>query len=972
MNLIHGFELLRDEQIPELNTRARLYRHQKTGAELLSMENDDENKVFGIAFRTPAYDSTGIAHIMEHSVLCGSRKYPVKEPFVELLKGSLNTFLNAMTFPDKTVYPVASQNLKDFYNLIDVYLDAVFYPLIPLHTLQQEGWHYELEQPDGQMSFKGVVFNEMKGVYSSPDSLLDQYSQEAVFPDSPYGQDYGGDPAFIPDLTYEQFKRFHEFYYHPSNARIFFWGDDDPGERLRYINAWLSDFERIHVDSNIPPQPRFDAPRRLEQAYDPGEEGDQAKSLVAVNWMLAEAGDPELTIALYTLQQLLIGTPASPLRKALIESGLGEDLTGRGLDSGLLQMMFSTGLKGVKPEDTDAVEKLVLDTLQQLAEGGIDPQDIAAALNTVEFNLREQNTGAYPRGLVNMINALETWLYEKDPLALLAFEKPLQALKDRLARGEPVFETLIRDHFLNNPHRAVVVLHPDPKVGKEREAAEQARLEKARQSMTPEQLEQAVRDTLELRRLQETPDAPEALAALPVLSRSDLDPKIKTIPHEENDVPGGARLWHHDLFTNGILYLDLGFDLQNLPAKYLPYLPVFSRALLETGTEKESFVQLLQRIGARTGGIYPVTFTSAVHEGEQTAAWLFLRGKAMVPQAGELLDILREVITTARIDDRERIRQIVLEEKAGMESALVHAGHRFVNARLRSRFNRADWASEQMGGVEQLFFLRKLVERIDSDWDSVRQALVTLRSLLFHQSGALANVTVDGQNWSKVRPALERFLGELPRRTVPAALWEFSAPAGHEALTLPAQINFVGKAADLYRAGYRLHGSALVIVPYLRSTYLWDKIRVQGGAYGAFSAFDRNSGVFSFLSYRDPNLLNTLKVYDQTAHYLQNLDLSESELTKAIIGAIGDLDQYQLPDAKGYTAMVRRLTGLTDEERQRLRDEVLGTTVDDFHAFGDALEAAMDESVVVVLGSPAEVSQANQQLDEPLAVQKVL
>ncbi|HZW04311.1 MAG TPA: insulinase family protein, partial [Anaerolineaceae bacterium] len=418
----YGFELVRDEQIPEINSRVRLFRHTQTGAELLSVENDDENKVFGITFRTPPPDSTGVPHIMEHSVLNGSRKYPVKEPFVELLKGSLNTFLNAMTYPDMTSYPVASQNLQDFYNLIDVYLDAVFYPLISPHTLQQEGWHYELESPDGPMSFKGVVFNEMKGVYSSPDNLLEKHSQEKLFPDTPYGLDSGGDPAHIPDLTYAGFKRFHDLYYHPSNARIFFWGDDDPEQRLAILAEWLQEFERIEVHSEVPLQPAFDRPRRVQERYDPGEEAEDAKSMLTVNWMLTEAGDPEETIALTVLQHILIGTPASPLRKALIDSGLGEDLAGSGLNTYMRQYAFATGLKGVQPENLERVERLILDTLRQLADDGIDPDTIAAALNTVEFRLREQNTGDYPRGLFSMLNALKAWLYDRDPLAMLAFE----------------------------------------------------------------------------------------------------------------------------------------------------------------------------------------------------------------------------------------------------------------------------------------------------------------------------------------------------------------------------------------------------------------------------------------------------------------------------------------------------------------------------------------------------------------------
>jgi hypothetical protein len=429
MPVIHGFELIRQQEIPELKTKASLFRHLKTGAELLSLENDDENKVFGITFRTPPADSTGVAHIMEHSVLCGSRKYPVKEPFVELIKGSLHTFVNAFTYPDKTCYPVASTNLQDFYNLIDVYLDAVFYPRLTPYTLQQEGWHYEIEKLDDPLAFKGVVFNEMKGAYSSPDRVLGEHSQHSIFPDNTYSVESGGHPKHIPDLTFEQFMAFHQTYYHPSNSYIFFYGDDKPEERLRMVDEYLQHFERAKIASEISLQPRFDQPRRFAHRYAAGAEADLGKKgMVTVNWLLTETTDREINLAIKTLAHILVGTPASPLHKALIDSGLGEDVTG-GLESELRQMYFSTGLKGIAVADADKVESLIFDTLRKLADGGIDPQTIEASLNTIEFSLRENNTGSFPRGLALMLRALTNWLYGSDPLTPLAFETPLAAIK---------------------------------------------------------------------------------------------------------------------------------------------------------------------------------------------------------------------------------------------------------------------------------------------------------------------------------------------------------------------------------------------------------------------------------------------------------------------------------------------------------------------------------------------------------------
>ncbi|MBP1693885.1 MAG: peptidase [Chloroflexi bacterium] len=707
MSYYHGFELIYEKEIPELNTRARLFRHVKSGAQLLSLENEEENKVFGITFRTPPVDSSGVAHIMEHAVLCGSQKYPVKEPFVELLKGSLNTFLNAMTFPDKTCYPVASQNVQDFYNLIGVYMDAVFHPLISEQAFNQEGWHYELENLDDPLVYKGVVFNEMKGAYSSPESLLGHSVQRSLFPDTTYGVDSGGDPQVIPQLTYAAFKSFHETYYHPANAWIYFFGDDDPDERLRRMDEYLREFDARMVNSEIGLQPAFPEPRREYIPYDAVDEAGGKKSMLAVNWLLPETTDTEQTLGLSILAYILIGTHASPLRKALIDSGLGEDLVGAGLENDLRQMYFSTGLKGIADGDEGAskkinqVEELIWTTLAKLAEEGIDPETVAAALNTVEFRLRENNTGSFPRGLLLMLRCLTTWLYDGDPLAPLAFEAPLQAIKQRLSAGERYFEGLIRQHLLENRHHTTVILQPESGLGARQEQAEQKRLASIRDALSVEELQAILDQTRALKLRQETPDTPEALATIPNLKLTDLDRENKVIPCEVSEL-SGSRLLYHDLFTNGIAYIDLGMDLHQLPQEYLPYAALFGRVLLEMGTQAEDFVRLSQRIGRTTGGIRPSYFITAVlGEAEQSrtgsAAWLFLRGKATLEHTGDLFAILHDVLLSARLDNPQRFRQMVLEEKADLEAALTPSGHRLVNMRLHSFFGEAGWVNEQMG-----------------------------------------------------------------------------------------------------------------------------------------------------------------------------------------------------------------------------------------------------------------------------------
>jgi Zn-dependent M16 (insulinase) family peptidase len=973
MSTIHGFELIREQAIPELNTRARLFRHAKTGAELLSLENEDENKVFGITFRTPPRDSTGVAHILEHAVLCGSRKYPVKEPFVELIKGSLQTFVNAFTYPDKTCDPVASTNGQDFHNLIDVYLDAVFYPRITPQILEQEGWHYELDAVDDPLTYKGVVFNEMKGNYSSPEGVLHEQSQQSLFPDNTYGVDSGGNPRHIPDLTYAQFKTFHDTLYHPSNSRIFFYGDDPPEERLRLVNEYLKDFDRIEVDSAVALQPRFEQPKRAAHAYaaNQEEDGDSNKGMVTVNWMLDEVTDVETDLGLGILSYILLGTPASPLRKALIDSGLGEDTVGGGVNDQLRQQAFSTGLKGIDTADADKVEALILNTLTRLAQEGIDPPTIEAALNTVEFSLRENNTGSFPRGIALMVRSLGSWLYGRDPLAPLAFDAPLAAIKQRVAGGERNFEGLIGRYFLTNPHRTTVVLRPDPELAQREADEERARLQQARAGMTEADLARLVENTRELRRMQETPDSPEALATIPSLTLADLEPENKLIPIAVSEEQG-ARVLYHDLFTNGIIYLDVGLNLHTLPADLLPYVTLFGRALLEMGTRELDFVQLSQRIGRSTGGLWHSVFTSVIRGSQQGAAWLFVRGKAVPEKAGELLAIARDVLLEARLDNQERFRQIVLEEKAAQEARLVPAGHGVVNTRLRANFNEADWAAEQIGGVSYLFFLRKLAQQVDADWPTVQAALEQIRDTLVNRAAMICNVTTDAASWGGFAPQLGQFLGALPSAPVAQERWAWEQGARFEGLTIPAQVNYVGKGADLHKLGYKPNGAAMVVSKYLRTTWLWEKVRVQGGAYGGFSVFDQRSGGFTYLSYRDPNLLKTLDVYDQTGAFLRQIDLSDLELTRSIIGTIADVDAYQLPDAKGYTSMLRYLVGDTDEIRQRIREEILATTAADFRNFADALDQVADRGMVVVLGSQTAIEAANAEKGGWLDVSKVL
>lgn len=964
------FDSLYEKEIKELRAIARGYRHKKTGAEILSLSTDDENKVFGITFRTPPPDSTGVAHILEHSVLCGSRKYPVKEPFVELLKGSLQTFLNAFTYPDKTCYPVASQNLQDLYNLMDVYLDAVFYPRISPDIFQQEGWHYELDRPDAPLSYKGVVFNEMKGAYSSPDNLLSEYSLQSLFPDTAYGHDSGGDPKAIPKLTYERFREFHRKYYHPSNARIFFYGDDDPEERLKRVNDYLKGFDPIQIDSRIDMQPGFSQPRRMTRPFVVGDESD-AKGMVTLNWVLAETQAVETNLALRVLAYILLGMPGSPLRKALMDSGLGEDIAGVGLENELIQSYFSTGLKGVQTTNLEKVEPLILDTLKTLVTSGIDPKTVEAALNSIEFRFRENHSGGFPRGLLLMLRSLTTSLYDGDPLALLAFDAPLNALKTRIKASPTFFEEIIDHWFLSNPHCSTVILTPDPDLRKREQVRENQDLAEIRSHMDSQELREVADNTRTLKQMQAAPDPPEALAAIPFLNLSDLAPYNKQIP-TTLETEQERILLYHDLPTNGIVYLDVGFNLHALTAAQLPYIPLFGRSLTQMGTQKEDFVRLGQRISRKTGGIRPQWFTSALADGKGSAAWLFLRGKAMTDKCEEMLRIFQDALLTIELDSPDRFRQMVLEEKAQLEQKLIPAGHQVVNLRLRSQFGEAHWAAEQMSGISYLFFLRHLTEQVASDWPAVLTVLEQIRKALLTRQNMVTNVTVDHADWPGMETNLDELIASFPQGSSAASAWPDKNREAAEGLTIPAQVNYVGKGVNLYDHGYGFHGSARVITRYLRNAYLWDQVRVQGGAYGAFCLLDRLSGVLSFVSYRDPNLLKTIETFDRSAEFLQNTRLNESELTKSIIGAIGDLDAPMLPDARGFTAMVRYLTHDTEEARQRMRDEILGTGPQDFTAMAEVLARFKDHGVAKILGPPSAMEAADKERPGWLMTVRVL
>ncbi len=965
-----AFSLISARELPELSSEVRHYRHDRTGAELVSMINQDENKVFGITFKTPPADSTGIAHILEHSVLCGSERFPLRKPFVEMARGSLQTFLNAMTFPDKTAYPLASQNLQDFYNLIDVYLDAVLNPILSEDTFRQEGWHFEADTPEAPLTYKGVVFNEMKGAYSAPDTVFSEVMRQSLMPDTIYALSSGGDPRVMPDLTFEQFKAFHQAYYHPSNARVMFYGDDDPAARLDLIDKAFARFEAAEPAGDIALQPKFTTPVSAEGTYAARpEQGPARDGMFSITWMLDPPEDHEAELALSVLGHVLVGTAASPLKRKLTESGLGESVRG-GLSAFAQQPTMSFGLKGIDPANRDKIEELILTELKHIADTGVPAAAVEAAINTTEFQLRELNTGNLPRGIALMFGALGQWLHGHDPIDALAFAKPLADLKQHIADDADYFVRLIRTQLLDNPHRSSVLLKADPDLAAKEAREERARLDAARDAMSDTDITNAIEVTRKLRTLQATPDAPEAVATLPRLGIEDLPRENIEIPVSHLTTAGVETLFHEQP-ANGIIYLDLAFNLRALDQKHLPFLPLFDRALTQTGTDTQDFAEFIQRIGRTTGGVGASRLISAIDGEAEALAYVALRGKATADHTQDLLDLMGDVMSRAKLVDKERLRQMIREAKAGIETRLAPAGHQLAGTRLGAGLSEAGWLGEEMSGISQLFFLRDLEKRLDEDWEEISATLIDMRDRLFGRRNLIVNVTATEADWYPFHAPLGSLLESLPDGREPDASWTAPSRPVNEGLSFSAQVNYVAKGFNLHDHGYTRSGAASVALQHLNMSYLWDKVRVEGGAYGGFSSYNHLSGNFQFGSYRDPNLLKTLDVYDAAGDFLRK-PVPDTELIRSIIGVIGQMDRYQLPDAKGFSSFSRHLIGETAEKRQERRLEVLNASPADFAALGDALDAARNDARIVVLGSEENLEAANAERGDFLTISKVL
>ena len=955
-NTYHGFKFEEEKKINDINSIAQTFYHEKSGARLLYLKNDDDNKVFSITFRTPPEDSTGVAHIVEHSVLCGSRQFPMKEPFVELVKGSLNTYLNAMTFPDKTMYPVASRNEKDFRNLMNVYLDAVFYPNIGNcpETLMQEGWHYKLESKDADITYKGVVYNEMKGVFSSPDALLDKKIFEALFPDTAYGVESGGDPDDIPKLTQEQFIHFHQQYYHPANSYIFLYGDLDILENLRFIDeAYLSSFDKIQVPSQIAVQPAFTEKVELISDYPiTPTDSTEDKTFMSMNFVLGKSTDSELCLAFQILEYLLLETPAAPLKKALIEANIGKDVGGTFVRS-ILQPTFGIILTGTNEGQKEKFVQVVDTELKRLVTEGIDKKLIEACFNIFEFTLREANYGSRPTGLVYNIKCMDSWLYDESPFIHLEYTAILEKIKKGLTTN--YFEKLIKEHLLDNQHQSLVVLRPKHGLGEEKDEEIRKQLADYKASLSSEEIHQLIAQTAQLKIRQQTPDSPEDLATIPLLTLGDLETKAEELPllkKQENGVP----VLLHPLYTNQIAYVNFYFDTRCIPQESLPYVYLLAEILGKVTTTQYNYGELSNEININTGGI---GFDTAVYtensNAEEYLPKFIVKGKSLVGKLPQLFELFEEILVQSRFDDGKRMQELVQEIKSNWDMNLFRRGQQLVTNRVLSYVSPIAQYNE-IGMLLFYDFISDLENNFTEKSKEITAQLEKVARLIFNKENLLTSVTIEEENYLQFKENFSEFVNALSSDKRSREQYKFEKIDHNEGLMISGKVQYVVKGANFRKLGYPYHGSLKVLETILRYDYLWTRVRVQGGAYGGFAKFERN-GNMVFGSYRDPNLTETLTVYDETALYLKNFAVDEREMTKYVIGTMSQLDTPLTSSQKGDRAANYYIRNISQANIQEERNEILATQQEDIWKLASLVDDAMKQNYLCVFGNEQKIQE---------------
>lgn len=972
---LHGFRVIRVEAIPEIRITAYEMEHAGTGARVVHLHCDDRENLFSIGFRTPPFDSTGVPHILEHSVLAGSESYPLKDVFNELLKGTLQTFINAFTYPDKTVYPAASQTKTDFFNLARVYTDLVLKPRLLRETFLQEGHHLELaneDDPAGDLTISGIVYNEMKGAYSSPDSLMYKAIQENLYPETAYACDSGGDPDVIPGLTYEQLKAFHRLYYSPSNARFILYGDIPTTDHLEFLADVLAGFEKVEINSHIQSQARWQEPKAVRGFFPVGRDEDTGrKSTVNIAWMTAENTAYEEATLLGITSGLLVGSAAGPLRKALIDSGLGEDLSPvTGLERDLKQIAFAVGLRGVDPETAPQIEALVLKTLEEIAGKGFDRDLIEGTLHQVEFQGKEIVRKSMPYGITLMGRIYHTWLYDGDPLAGLNFPKIIDNIRLSWQRNPALFQDIVRRWLLQNRHRLLSVMEPSTTMQQEREDAFRAKMAARKAALSSGDLEEIRRQSSALRAYQSDPDPPEAAAKLPRIRIADLPRDIEIVPTEKRRI-GAAPALVHDLFTNGIAYLDLVFDVSDVPEELQCLLPLFGKMTLNLGAAGAGYEEMAKRLAMKTGGVGFHLACGRTFDGSGVWQKMIVSVKALYGNAGEAMRIVGDLLTKGDLSEDDRMRDLIMEKRNRLQAAVVPSGHMFAKMAAAAAISLPGLRDEQWHGRTQLREIAGIAGAADKNLPALKEKLAQLRGLVFQKDRLLINITADAEGASLLAEALPEMLGELPsgRKGSPGTPRMSPVNAG---IDIPADVCYVASVMPAPTYGDPSSPQLMVLARYLASDYLYKRIRVQGGAYGGMSLYDPLNGTFSFLSYRDPHIAGTFRVYGEAGEFLQNAKGNEAEIEKAVIGTIGGLDRPMDPSSRGYTAMIRHISGLTDSYRQRFRSSILETNAAMVHDAAASCFAAADRdarAARAVFASGEKLRRANEVMERKLLLE---
>lgn len=946
------YEILDEHRVEDVQSDGFILRHKKSGARIAILSNNDDNKVFYIGFRTPPEDETGVPHIIEHTTLCGSKKFPVKDPFIELAKGSLNTFLNAMTYPDKTVYPVASCNDQDFKNLMDVYLDAVFNPNITKYEeiFKQEGWHYELTGKDDELKINGVVYNEMKGAYSSPDEVLSSQIYRSLFPDNTYSKDSGGNPEYIPRLTYEAYLDFYHKYYHPSNSYIYLYGDMDVVERLEWLDKeYLSLYDYKKVNSEINKQPAFDEIKNVEAQYSiTMDDSQENKTYLSYNRVVGDSLDEMLYQAFDVLDYALVSSPGAPVKQALIDAGIGDDVYGS-YDAGILQPVFSFVAKNANASQADEFESIIENTLKEVVKTGINKEALLAGINSSEFKFREADFGQFPKGLLFGLNCLDSWLFD-DMKPFIHLECLGTFAKLRKAVDTDYFEKLIQEYLLDNTHGSSVTVKPKRGLGNEREEALAKELSDYKASLSDEEIKKLIEDTEHLKKYQEEPSSDEDLRKLPMLTRADMKKNAMPFSNIEDEL-SDVKVVRHDIESNGIDYISFLFDAGDFAQSELGYLGFFTNALGLVSTEKYSYTDLANATNIYTGGISTGTASHPDIKDRNNFVFKFeVKLKVLEKNLDKALELMEQMLLSSDFTDTKRLGELVAQIKARLQANLSSSGHLVAAMRSMSSFSRYALYQDELKGIAFYRSICHIEKELSESPKSVSDKLAAIAKKLFARNRMLISFTGNNEAYGNAKPSLEKVIAGFDKMSAVGNQAEVHFNTAKEAFIDASQIQYVAKTGDFICEGYEYTGALRLLRVILSYDYLWINVRVKGGAYGCMNTFLR-SGESYFVSYRDPNLSDTLDVYDRIPEYIKNFSPDERDMTKYIIGTFSALDTPMNPEAKGSRSLSAYLEGITYEQIQKERNEILNAQPEDIRRLADLVEAVLKKDSICVIGN---------------------